>query len=137
MEEIGLEPRLNPDFFGNMANEKSLQNLIPNSERTKEELQEMSRKGGIASGEARRERKEMRESLQMLLDAPASNGTGETNMDASMAALVEQMKDGNVSAIKAAFEILNNGKNVNLNNVGRVFRTREEAQAFLDELLRK
>lgn len=120
-----------------MINEKSLENLIPSSKRTKEELQEMTRKGGIASGEARREKREMRESLQTLLDAPASNGTGETNMDASMAALVEQMKDGNVSAIKAAFEILNNGKNVNINNVGRVFRTREEAQAFLDELLRK
>lgn len=120
-----------------MVNEKSLKNLKPLSTMTKEEVQEFSRKGGIASGEAKREKKEMRESLQMLLDAPASNGTGETNMDASMAALVEQMKDGNVSAIKAAFEILNNGKNVNLNNEGRVFRTREEAQAFLDELLRK
>ena len=30
-------------------------NLIPNPERTPSELKEMARKGGIASGEARRE----------------------------------------------------------------------------------
>ena len=39
-----------------MAN---IDNLIPNSERTPEELQEMTRKGGIASGKARREKKLM------------------------------------------------------------------------------
>lgn len=33
------------------------QNLIPNSERTPEELREQTRKGGIASGKARREKK--------------------------------------------------------------------------------
>ena len=33
----------------------SLANLIPNSQRTKEELQEMGRKGGKASGKAKRE----------------------------------------------------------------------------------
>jgi hypothetical protein len=32
-------------------------NLIPNSERTPEELREMTRKGGIRSGEVRREKK--------------------------------------------------------------------------------
>ena len=34
-------------------------NLIPNSERTPEELKEMTRKGGIKSGEVRREKKLM------------------------------------------------------------------------------
>jgi len=39
-----------------MANEK---NLIPNSERTPEQIKEMTRKGGIKSGEVRREKKLM------------------------------------------------------------------------------
>ena len=33
-------------------------NLIPNSERSPEELREMGRKGGIASGKARRKRRD-------------------------------------------------------------------------------
>lgn len=35
------------------------ENLIPQSQRTPEEAREMGRKGGIASGEARREKKRM------------------------------------------------------------------------------
>ena len=42
------------------------QNLIPNSQRTPEELREMTRKGGIKSGEARRARKSLRERLIMF-----------------------------------------------------------------------
>jgi len=41
-----------------MGNEK---NLVPNSERTPEELKEMTRLGGIASGKARRKKKLMKE----------------------------------------------------------------------------
>lgn len=43
------------------------QNLIPNSERTPEELREMTRKGGIRSGEVRRARKTLKEELLLLL----------------------------------------------------------------------
>ena len=38
-----------------MAHNNNIQNLIPNSQRTPEELREITRKGGIASGKARRE----------------------------------------------------------------------------------
>ena len=44
------------------------ENIIPNSERTPTERQEIARAGGIASGEARRRNKRGRELLQMLLD---------------------------------------------------------------------
>lgn len=47
-----------------MAN---IQNLIPNSERTPEELREMTRKAGIASGEARRRKKSLREKAKLLM----------------------------------------------------------------------
>lgn len=44
-------------------------NLIPNSERTPEELREMGRKGGIRSGEVRRKNKELRWKMKILWDA--------------------------------------------------------------------
>lgn len=42
-------------------------NLIPCSERTPEERAEMGRRGGIASGEARREKRKTLDMLEMLL----------------------------------------------------------------------
>lgn len=48
-----------------MANE---QNLIPNSERTPEELREITRKGGIASGVARRKKKTLKELLEAVAE---------------------------------------------------------------------
>ena len=45
-------------------------NLIPQSERTKAEQREIARKGGIASGEKRREKKAMKETLETLLQMP-------------------------------------------------------------------
>lgn len=43
-------------------------NLIPNTERSPEELQEMGRKGGIASGKARRRKRDLQKLAKMLLD---------------------------------------------------------------------
>lgn len=43
-------------------------NLIPNTERSPEELREMGRRGGIASGESRRKKRELQKLAQMLLD---------------------------------------------------------------------
>ena len=43
-------------------------NLIPNSQRTPSELREMTRKAGIKSGEVRRARKTLKETLLMMLE---------------------------------------------------------------------
>lgn len=43
------------------------ENLINPKDRTSEQLREMTRKGGIKSGEARRRKKTMREALEMLM----------------------------------------------------------------------
>lgn len=43
-------------------------NLIPNSERTHEELSSMGKKGGIASGQARRAKKERVKDLQSVVE---------------------------------------------------------------------
>lgn len=44
------------------------QNLIPNSQRSPEELRAMTRKGGIASGKVRKEQKTLREIAKSLGD---------------------------------------------------------------------
>lgn len=46
------------------------ENLIPMSERSKDEVREIARRGGIKSGEVRRERKKMREQAELLLSLP-------------------------------------------------------------------
>lgn len=43
-------------------------NLIPNTERSPSELREMGRKGGIASGKARRRKRDLRKMMQMVVD---------------------------------------------------------------------
>lgn len=45
---------------------KKYPNLIPNSERSPEELREMGRKGGIKSGEARRKKRDQEKTAQIL-----------------------------------------------------------------------
>ena len=50
-----------------MANEK---NLIPWTERTESEQREYARQGGVKSGEVRRQRKAMKEQMEMLLSLP-------------------------------------------------------------------
>lgn len=52
-------------------------NIIPNSERTPEERREIARKGGIASGEARRAKKTLADAIRAVLDEelPGTNLT--------------------------------------------------------------
>lgn len=66
-------------------------NLIPNSERTPKERQEIARKGGIASGEARRRKKTLKEELITLLEQ------GDTQERVSLA-LLQQALEGNIQA---------------------------------------
>lgn len=42
-------------------------NLIPNCERSPEELREMGRKGGIKSGEARRKKRELQKEFKLWM----------------------------------------------------------------------
>ena len=84
-----------------MANE---QNLIPNSERTASERQEIARKGGIASGESRREKKTLRQALEILLEKEmhGADGTEMNGAEAISARLFAEALKGNVKA----FEVL-------------------------------
>lgn len=93
-----------------MANDE---NLIPMNRRTKSEQREIASKGGKASGEARRKKRDMRQAAEMLLNMPVSSkqstmkatltalGIKEEDMDYSMgvlAAMLVQAANGNVKA---------------------------------------
>lgn len=58
-----------------MANE---QNLIPNSARSPNEIRENGRKGGINSGRARREKRTLKQLIEIVMSKKQTNSKGET-----------------------------------------------------------
>lgn len=84
-----------------MANEAT-DNLIPQSERTKEEQRAIARQGGIASGEARRRKRDLRQALEILLEKEYKQRNGETitGTEAITAKLFEQAMKGNIKAFE-------------------------------------
>lgn len=104
-----------------MNNEK---NLIPFSDRTEDELRELTSKGGKKSGEARRRKKTMKQIMEMLLDMPAGTpddyqtlfdlGVDTEEIDRDFinnflivnAALLKKAKTGDVASIKEMRDIL-------------------------------
>lgn len=78
------------------------QNLIPNNERSPSEVRENARKGGQASGRARRRKKDLAQALQMLLDKKYSdkNGNQITGTEAIATKLFEQAMKGNIRAFE-------------------------------------
>ena len=80
-----------------MANE---QNLIPNSERTPSELREMARNGGLASGEARRKRKTLKEELLLMLS------DSDIQQKISLALINEAINGNNAGSVTKAFEVI-------------------------------
>ena len=79
------------------------ENLIPMSERSKDEVREIGRKGGIASGEARREKKLLKE----LLEDALSKGTETDNEYINITlALIKEANKGNVKAYEVIRDTL-------------------------------
>ena len=104
-----------------LANEK---NLIPYSERSENEARENGRKGGIASGESRRRRKLLKDSMNALLELPVSNtreykalikmGIDIEEIDNSqliVLALFNKAKSGDVAAIKELRNLIGEDSN--------------------------
>ena len=75
-------------------------NLIPNSERTPSELREMARNGGLASGEARRKRKTLKEELLLMLS------DGDIQQKISLALINEAINGNNAGSVTKAFEVI-------------------------------
>ena len=79
-------------------------NLIPFNERTEEEQREIAKKGGIASGEARRRKKDLRLALEALLEKEYNNGKGEKISGAEL--LAYKQFDKALKGDTRAFEVV-------------------------------
>ena len=81
---------------------KRKDNLIPFDKRTKSEARELGKKGGKASGKARRERKQLKEELIALLQAlvPDEDGGTKTAQERISLSLIEEATKGNVKAFE-------------------------------------
>ena len=85
-------------------------NLIPNSERTPEELREITRKGGIASGKARRKKANLKKAFETILQAEVASpnvkkqleelGFDSTNEMALAMVMMQKAMKGNVRAFE-------------------------------------
>lgn len=99
-------------------NRKTDENLVPQSARTKEEQKEIAKKGGIASGKARREKKACREWLEAALESVIKDKDGMavkspdnprrslTRKEAGMIQLARKFASGDIKAIEQAVKIL-------------------------------
>lgn len=118
-----------------MANEN---NLIPYSKRSKKEAREDGRKGGKKSGEVRRQRKAMKEQMEMLLSLPfnlkdregndiadmlSELGINKKNIDNQMAMIISLWKTATnskstqqIQAVREIREIVQDEKNVSNTN---------------------
>ena len=58
---------------GDVPREDGYKNLVPNEERTPDELRSITQKGGIASGKARRRKRSMKEAADYYLSLPETD----------------------------------------------------------------
>lgn len=93
-----------------MANRED--NLIPfTSEQSREEAVKNGRKGGIASGKARRKKATMKVTLEKILDEKYKN-TGMTYRDMATLGLIKGAVKGNASNYRTILETLGELKQI-------------------------
>lgn len=120
-----------------MANE---QNLIPFTERSESEVRELNRKGGVNSGKARREKRDLQYFARMMLDEIITDKKGNempTRYAMLKSVLKKVLKEGDHNALKTLAQLAGELPkdtasdvviNVNYNGVTK------EAQEALDDL---
>lgn len=102
-----------------MANEK---NLIPMDQRSESEARECGRKGGVASGVARRRKRALREAADLYLSMPVRDGRKRNallrdgidpddvdNQMAVIAGLTKMAQAGDAHAAKVLFGLVDDG----------------------------
>ena len=84
-----------------MANDE---NLVSLADRTTEEKRAIGIKGGIASGKARREKKTMRETLEMMLEEIGDKDNGLTYKQLATLGLLKGAITGNATNYRTILE---------------------------------
>ena len=105
---------------------KGQENLIPMNKRSEDEVRELGQKGGIRSGEVRREKATMKATLEKLLDE--KNKKGITYRDMATLGLIQGAVKGNAQNYRTILEILGElGQqadesqiNTNINNIAEL-----------------
>ena len=110
-----------------MPNETS-KNLIPQSKRTKEEQREIARKGGIASGIARREKK----TVQKILNDFLSTAAKDNPQVAKLAAKMGLKSDDSIKDLFTIVCTLNTLKDGNLSDLERLSKLLGEQTEIAD-----
>lgn len=108
-------------------------NLKPLNERTKDEQREIARAGGKASGEARREKRDVRRALEMLLENEITDNDGKVRSGAEAIALKQFNKA--LQGDTKAFEVVcdRSGQQITQKfEVGRI--DREQSLRELQEI---
>ncbi len=110
-----------------MADETS-KNLIPQSKRTKDEQREIARKGGIASGVARREKK----TVQKILNDFLSMSAKDNPQVAKLAAKMGLKSDDSIKDLFTIVCTLNTLKDGNLSDLERLSKLLGEQTEIAD-----
>lgn len=87
-------------------------NLVSIGDRTREEQREITTKGGIASGKARRKKRDLREAVLAALesDLKTKDGTMQPATERIAAAVIVKAANGDITAFKTLFEMLYGSK---------------------------
>ena len=100
------------------------ENLIPNSERSPSELREQTRKGGIASGKARRAKADLRKAMQEALNSTFTDSKGKkaTGQEIVMAGLIANLSDPKARNWGKAVEVmlLLTGQNMTKEQIAKI-----------------
>jgi hypothetical protein len=112
-----------------MANE---QNLRPSEYKLS---QEEAKKGGIASGEARRRKRDLRLALEMLLEKEYTDAQGKkiTGTEAITAKLFQQAMKGNIRAFETIRSTVGQDPVQKVEHVNISDETREQIERFLND----
>ena len=110
-----------------MTNETS-KNLIPQSERTKDEQREIARKGGIASGIARREKKTVQKILGDFLDL----GITQNRTLEALARKAGLSTDGSIKDLVTAVCVLNTLKKGDISELEKIAKLLGEQTEIAD-----
>lgn len=111
------------------------QNIIPNSERTPEERKEIARRGGKASGEARRAKKTLADAIRAVLDEELP-GTNLTRREAIVVKTLERVyKNGKMDDLVKIAQLTGElQQNINLESHGLALNIQVGDQATAEEL---
>lgn len=84
------------------------ENLIPNKNRTPDERRELAQKAGIASGEARREQRKLKELIDIAMAKELKNketGESATRKEITAIQLANKCVNGDLKAIKLVAQL--------------------------------